>query len=89
MNRARILFTLALIACVPPKPPGPPPAGEYTCAEYCAQLARFHCRGAHTTPASVGCIPVCENYQNSGIVKRDFACSMHARSCEEIDECEE
>jgi hypothetical protein len=75
-----ILFAFVLPAC--------PATQSGSCASVCANMARLGCPSARPTAKGAPCVEVCDNLQNSGIVKWDLACRARAESCEAADACE-
>ena len=84
---------LMLAACAsapPPTPPPPPAPGVVSCEDYCRHLRdELHCPQGENTKDGGTCEAVCENIAMSGYVQNQRACSMAAKTCAEVDRCEE
>jgi hypothetical protein len=98
MNKIIVTIAICFFACGPYPPPEPTPGPEpepipdpisATCTEVCVRGDFLNCKWAQPTPGGASCVEVCENVQTSGIVQWDLGCRAAARSCAEVEACED
>jgi hypothetical protein len=82
-----------LAACNPlvvePQLPEPPPApGAVPCPVACARLAELGCPEADPTPDGASCVDVCQNVEDSGVLRYPTGCVAAATTCAEAQRCE-
>lgn len=87
-----VLITLAGCPRREPVPPTPTPVvdagSSATCSDWCVHAATLGCSASKPTPNGAPCERVCQNVQDSVVIRWNLTCRATAATCKAADECE-